>query len=154
MSLVRFRPEAPYADLAHLVERHLAKVEVAGSSPVIRSKEKDTPCGCLFSLEPPLRGWRVAAKPALAAQDASVKLRLRNFGITLHRPNRAAFFIPLWVSFSLEPSLRGWRVGCRSGILNYHRSAISMPNVCCPHLARYRKAVCAQARTCGVRRKC
>ena len=43
MSLVRFRPEAPsdfvaqYADLAHLVERDLAKVEVAGSSPVIRS---------------------------------------------------------------------------------------------------------------------
>ena len=28
------------ADLAHLVERHLAKVEVAGSSPVIRSKRK------------------------------------------------------------------------------------------------------------------
>ena len=31
------------ADLAHLVERDLAKVEVAGSSPVIRSKEKRTP---------------------------------------------------------------------------------------------------------------
>ena len=29
-----------YADLAHLVERDLAKVEVAGSSPVIRSKLK------------------------------------------------------------------------------------------------------------------
>ena len=29
-----------YADLAHLVERDLAKVEVAGSSPVIRSKQK------------------------------------------------------------------------------------------------------------------
>ena len=28
-----------YADLAHLVERHLAKVEVAGSSPVIRSRK-------------------------------------------------------------------------------------------------------------------
>ena len=41
MSLVRFRPEA-YADLAHLVERDLAKVEVAGSSPVIRSKETGT----------------------------------------------------------------------------------------------------------------
>ena len=27
-----------YADLAHLVERDLAKVEVAGSSPVIRSR--------------------------------------------------------------------------------------------------------------------
>ena len=39
MSLVRFRSEAPFADLAHLVERDLAKVEVAGSSPVIRSTE-------------------------------------------------------------------------------------------------------------------
>ena len=41
--MVRFRPEAPkkYADVAHLVERHLAKVEVAGSSPVIRSIEKE-----------------------------------------------------------------------------------------------------------------
>ena len=29
-----------YADLAHLVERNLAKVEVAGSSPVIRSNKK------------------------------------------------------------------------------------------------------------------
>ena len=38
MSLVRFRPEAPQnADLAHLVERRLAKAKVAGSSPVIRS---------------------------------------------------------------------------------------------------------------------
>ena len=53
MSLVRFRPEAfnqaaacleslfwvsdAVADLAHLVERDLAKVEVAGSIPVIRS---------------------------------------------------------------------------------------------------------------------
>ena len=41
MSLVRFRPEAPFADLAHLVERDLAKVEVAGSSPVIRSILKE-----------------------------------------------------------------------------------------------------------------
>ena len=30
------------ADLAHLVERDLAKVEVAGSSPVIRSKKEVT----------------------------------------------------------------------------------------------------------------
>ena len=38
-----------YADLAHLVERHLAKVEVAGSSPVIRSRKQNTRCksiGC------------------------------------------------------------------------------------------------------------
>ncbi len=37
MSLVRFRPKAPFAGLAHLVERHLAKVEVASSSLVSRS---------------------------------------------------------------------------------------------------------------------
>ncbi len=37
--MVRFRPKAPlkFADVAHLVERHLAKVEVASSSLVIRS---------------------------------------------------------------------------------------------------------------------
>ena len=32
-----------YAGVAHLVERHLAKVEVAGSSPVARSIKKDRP---------------------------------------------------------------------------------------------------------------
>ena len=36
-SLYSPRAQATYADLAHLVERDLAKVEVAGSSPVIRS---------------------------------------------------------------------------------------------------------------------
>ena len=36
--MVRFRPGAlKYADVAHLVERNLAKVEVASSSLVIRS---------------------------------------------------------------------------------------------------------------------
>ena len=40
MSLVQFRLKAPPADLAHLVERDLAKVEVAGSSPVIRSTKE------------------------------------------------------------------------------------------------------------------
>ena len=33
-----------YADLAHLVERDLAKVEVAGSSPVIRSINSECLC--------------------------------------------------------------------------------------------------------------
>ena len=32
------------ADVAHLVERHLAKVEVASSSLVIRSRKKDRFC--------------------------------------------------------------------------------------------------------------
>ncbi len=39
----------PLADLAHLVERDLAKVEVAGSSPVIRSRT-DTVIRVRFSL--------------------------------------------------------------------------------------------------------
>ncbi len=45
MSLVRFRPEAPHAGLAHLVERHLAKVEVASSSLVTRSIWKHSSAG-------------------------------------------------------------------------------------------------------------
>ena len=39
-----------YADLAHLVERDLAKVEVAGSSPVIRSKKTGTIMKILVSV--------------------------------------------------------------------------------------------------------
>ena len=42
MSPVRFWPEAPFAGVAHLVERHLAKVEVASSSLVARSKKEVT----------------------------------------------------------------------------------------------------------------
>ena len=37
-----------YADLAHLVERRLAKAKVAGSSPVIRSIKKAAPIRVLF----------------------------------------------------------------------------------------------------------
>ena len=46
----RFEPDSgrQNADVAHLVERHLAKVEVAGSSPVIRSKEKRLIFRCFF----------------------------------------------------------------------------------------------------------
>ena len=35
--MIKFTRNISHADLAHLVERDLAKVEVAGSSPVIRS---------------------------------------------------------------------------------------------------------------------
>ena len=48
--MVRFRPEAPFADLAHPVERHLAKVKVASSSLVIRStKTKTLMCFRLYN---------------------------------------------------------------------------------------------------------
>jgi hypothetical protein len=40
VSLVQLRPEAPFAGIAHPVERHLAKVEVASSSLVARSKKR------------------------------------------------------------------------------------------------------------------
>ena len=41
----------PSAGVAHLVERDLAKVEVASSSLVARSKKERHPCGCLSFLE-------------------------------------------------------------------------------------------------------
>ena len=50
-----------YADLAHLVERNLAKVEVAGSSPVIRLKRVSYDARFLLSLE------QYAGKPMLSA---------------------------------------------------------------------------------------
>ena len=52
MSLVRFRPEAPDAGVAHPVERHLAKVEVASSSLVTRSKQIRNAKRSLFHMVP------------------------------------------------------------------------------------------------------
>ncbi len=40
-----------YADVAHLVERHLAKVEVASSSLVIRSMKATERIGCFFRMQ-------------------------------------------------------------------------------------------------------
>ena len=47
-----------YADLAHLVERRLAKAKVAGSSPVIRSIKNNTKANALvlFFMQTNLRG--------------------------------------------------------------------------------------------------
>ena len=48
-----------YAGVAHLVERHLAKVEVAGSSPVARSikKENRSKRNCSCSLYGDIAKW-------------------------------------------------------------------------------------------------
>ena len=43
--------ETGYAGVAHPVERHLAKVEVASSSLVARSNKKDTQMRVLFCLQ-------------------------------------------------------------------------------------------------------
>ena len=85
-----------HADLAHLVERDLAKVEVAGSSPVIRSKRKKrAPIRVLFFRFAPLTG---AKKPL--GGGASHRLfrpfrakwtSTRNPHETFPQPIRAAF---------------------------------------------------------------
>ena len=58
-----------YADLAHLVERRLAKAKVAGSSPVIRSNKK-TPMqkhrGFLIGLASPLESLVALAPDCFA----------------------------------------------------------------------------------------
>ena len=41
------------ADVAQLVEHHLAKVRVAGSNPVVRSRRSVCPCGMPFVAEWP-----------------------------------------------------------------------------------------------------
>ncbi len=73
------------ADLAHLVERHLAKVEVAGSSPVIRSKIKRTLlAGVLFvfggigayTRHEPLCGSRVLSRLLLCRIASPLYTRL------------------------------------------------------------------------------
>ena len=66
-----------YADLAHLVERHLAKVEVAGSSPVIRSRERSRPKGLLFAF--PGADYRAVLRQAFAlrSKNASQAFSLR-----------------------------------------------------------------------------
>ena len=53
-----------YADLAHLVERRLAKAKVAGSSPVIRSIKNNTKANALvlFFMQSNLRGSNPATR--------------------------------------------------------------------------------------------
>ena len=62
------------ADLAHLVERHLAKVEVAGSSPVIRSKEKHLRIAGAFCFVGAIRGVEHRQKPAALVRDLTTSV--------------------------------------------------------------------------------
>ena len=66
MSVVQVHSEAPLAGIAHLVERRLAKAEVAGSSPVSRSTMQMLPTGsvCIVGSNPAMKspcGKRVVA---------------------------------------------------------------------------------------------
>ena len=65
------------ADLAHLVERHLAKVEVAGSSPVIRSKTKGHSLWVSFCFGTQLTGLRRTK----TAQSPQQNCKQSNFAV-------------------------------------------------------------------------
>ena len=139
MSLVRFPPEAPnftndlrsecivqrsliYADLAHLVERRLAKAKVAGSSPVIRSSKQEIMTSDAFlSLVFIWRHSQVvrqrSAKPSppvrirVAPPKNSESISFRNFfiqaaGLVYHRRTKCGVYHrPLWGCISSRVSV-------------------------------------------------
>ena len=65
-----------FAGVAHLVERDLAKVEVASSSLVARSKKKHHPPGWCFLFGMPRAGWNTLPRPARSASNPEVKAGL------------------------------------------------------------------------------
>ena len=65
-----------FAGVAHLVERDLAKVEVASSSLVARSKKKHHPSGWCFLFGMPRAGWNSLPRPARSASNPEVKAGL------------------------------------------------------------------------------
>ena len=62
-----------FAGVAHLVERDLAKVEVASSSLVARSKKKHHPSGWCFLFEMPRAGLNSLPRPARSALNQEVR---------------------------------------------------------------------------------
>ena len=62
-----------FAGVAHLVERDLAKVEVASSSLVARSKKKHHPSGWCFLFEMPRAGLNLLPRPARSALNQEVR---------------------------------------------------------------------------------
>ena len=63
-----------FAGVAHLVERDLAKVEVASSSLVARSKKKTPSVRMVFSF------WNVAGRTELAASTCAKRVKSRGKG--------------------------------------------------------------------------
>ena len=76
-----------FAGVAHLVERDLAKVEVASSSLVARSKKKNHPLGG-FSF------WNAAGRVELAASTSAQRGEPFRRGRRPRRPVSAA--VPRW----------------------------------------------------------
>ena len=63
----------PSAGVAHLVERDLAKVEVASSSLVARSKKKHHPSGWCFLFGMSRAGLNSLSRPARSALNQEVR---------------------------------------------------------------------------------
>ena len=63
-----------FAGVAHLVERDLAKVEVASSSLVARSKKETPSVRMVFSF------WNVVGRPELAASTGAKRVKSRGKG--------------------------------------------------------------------------
>ena len=65
------------AEVAHLVERDLAKVEVAGSSPVFRSEILPVPDGIFFPYPGGGTGRHAGLKILFAVMRVTVQFRSR-----------------------------------------------------------------------------
>ena len=113
MSLVRFRPEAPDAGVAHPVERHLAKVEVASSSLVTRSKQIRNASRSLFHMVPWPSGKARVCKTLIRQFKSGRYLQKR------HTPSGVCLFL----EFDQD--------------LNSHKS--NSPVDCCLQPARWRQ---------------
>ena len=114
----------PPADLAHLVERDLAKVEVAGSSPVIRSIRRHSQAVRQRSAKPssPVR-FRVAPP-----KEKPPKMGCFSFGYAIHPPSgrlRAALRHGIWFASAARRSTSSLvrRRACRYSPLAKYRVA-------------------------------
>src|SRR6266567_4186438 len=83
------------ADVAQLVEHHLAKVRVAGSNPVVRSEGSVCPCGMPFAAE-----WPSGLGKGLQSPVHGFDSRLRLYDSSERQAARSAQTVPLTGSSS------------------------------------------------------
>ena len=86
-----------YAKIAQLVERHLAKVEVAGSNPVFRSVKSRLIVGSIFASPIVSRSGGIGRHVGLKIQWAVMPVRVQvppSVQISKNRIGRFGFFIP------------------------------------------------------------
>ena len=97
-----------YAEVAHLVERDLAKVEVAGSSPVFRSDSLPLESGGFFFEHP---GGGTGRRAGLKILSAEMRVRVRfPSGVLFHiytvtQQTLKAATAPALVAFSFLPGV-------------------------------------------------